>query len=120
MKTLEEKQYSVYARILDKADLYYFADTRDYQLIELRRLQNYFNDVLRIDKKVYLFDVYRSLGISFDENSDMRFVGWEYRPWDNRIDSFIDFGIYDLGNKDFINGFGEKLILDFNVDGVIG
>lgn len=120
MKTIEEKQYSIYVRVLDKADLYEFADTHEYQLFELRCVQNYFNNVLKIDGRVYLFDVYRSLGISFDENSDMRFVGWEYRPWDTRIDSYIDFGIYTLDNKDFINGFGEKLILDFNVDGVIG
>lgn len=119
MNMIENKLCNVYSVVLDKADLYGFADTHEDQLFELRCIQSYFNTVLKICGKVYLFDVYRSLGIPFDENSDMRFIGWEYRPWDNRIDSFIDFGICNKCNLNFIKGTSEKLILDFNVDGVI-
>ena len=37
-------------------------------------------------------------------------------------DNFVDFGIYDDANekaRDFVNGYEPRILLDFNVDGVI-
>jgi len=34
-------------------------------------------------------------------------------------DEFVDFGIYEVRNADFVNGYERSILLDFNVDGLI-
>ena len=119
MLTVKEAIYNVCTIILDKADLSKLGHDRKHQLYTLASLQNRFNDLLRLNERVYLNDVYKSLKLRVDEKSPINHVGWQYRPNDTTIDSFVDFGIWNLDNKDFINGYGNRIILDFNVDGVI-
>ena len=46
-------------------------------------------------------------------------VGWIYDTCNPVGDNFVDFGLYDKCNEDFINGFEKSTLLDFNIDGVI-
>ena len=46
-------------------------------------------------------------------------VGWVYSE-DNPVgDNFVDFGLYadNLAYSDFVNGYDNGILLDFNVDG---
>ena len=49
-------------------------------------------------------------------------VGWIYDEKHPVGDNFVDFGIFNIhnpSNRDFINGYEEAILLDFNVDGNI-
>ena len=89
----------------------------DYNMMFLRQQQNYFNDLLRVRKHVFLNEVYDALGIPRSQAGAV--VGWMISE---ENDNFIDFGIFD-GDKprsrDFVNGYENSILLDFNVDGVI-
>lgn len=106
-----------------------------YNLLFLKRQQQYANEKLRIKGYLFLNDVYRSLGLP--ETKAGQVVGWIYdedREVDG-IDGYVDFGIYDVnvngyGNDnmcdkiseqriDFVNGLEVPILLDFNVDGNI-
>jgi hypothetical protein len=79
--------------------------------------QNYFNDILKVRRHVFLNEVYEALG--FDHTSYGSVVGWVLSK---DGDNYIDFGIFD-GEKErsraFVNGNERSILLDFNVDGVI-
>ena len=116
----KDKIYSKYTVILDKYDLFMLgARSSDESLLVLLRLQNYFNDRLQLYKKVHLHEVYKELGVSLEDKSHIESIGWRYEPENTNIDNYIDFGVYELANRDFINGCWDRVILDFNVDGVI-
>ena len=46
-------------------------------------------------------------------------VGWIYDEEHPIGDNYVDFGIYDLRNTEFVNGHENVALLDFNVDGNI-
>ena len=71
---------------------------------------------------MFLNEVYDLLGIQRTKAGNI--VGWIYDPNnpEHAGDNCIDFGIYDLYNKDkraFVNGYEKSILLDFNVDGNI-
>ena len=46
-------------------------------------------------------------------------VGWIFDK-DNPIgDNYVDFGLLNTQNEDFVNGYKRSVLLDFNVDGMI-
>lgn len=86
---------------------------------ELNRLfvqaqQNYANHLLQARGHVLLNEVYDMLGI--DRSQMGTVVGW---VMGGEGDNYIDFGMFEAGNENFINGFERNILLDFNVDGVI-
>lgn len=88
----------------------------EYNLMFLKSQQNYVNELLQVRGYVFLNEVYRLLGIP--ETSEGQLVGWVL----GNGDDYIDFGIYDLYNekhRDFVNGYENVILLDFNVDGII-
>lgn len=110
-------QYSEFAQFFDSGNPYW-EDDHDYNIMFLRRQQNYANDLLRVKGRVFLNEVYRMLGLN--ETKVGQIAGWVYDPENPNIDSYIDFGIYDgtkEGSRDFVNGIEECILLDFNVDG---
>ena len=102
---------SQYARIFDESCMGWSKDS-EYGMHFLKCQQNYCNDLLKTKGHLFL----NVLGIP-----GTRF-GWVY---DEKIpigDNFVDFGIFDTNderNSDFINGYKNTAILDFNVDGDI-
>lgn len=102
--------------------------TSEYNLTFLKGQQNYWNDMLQVRGHVFLNEVYDSLG--FERVPAGQVVGWVL----GEGDGFIDFGMYNgtdrksadgselvVGdwNRDFINGYQNTVLLDFNVDGVV-
>lgn len=104
---------SPYSRIFDETSQRYEKDA------ELNRLfltcqQEYANHRLRARGHIFLNEVYDDLG--FERTAAGSVVGWIIN---GDGDGFVDFGMFDAYNSEFINGRERACILDFNVDGVI-
>lgn len=112
-------KYSDYARFFDAASKS-FAKDPEYNLMFLRRQQDYANDLLKTRGHLFLNEVYDLLDIPRTKAGQV--VGWIYDPKGNKNgDNYVDFGIYkdNEPNRRFINGLEYNILLDFNVDGVI-
>ena len=95
-------------------------DTPEYNLMFLKRMERYANDMLRSRKRLFLNEVYTMLGIPVSKEGQI--VGWVYDPSNPDIDNYVDFGLYNDGPQkysDFLYGNDEGILLDFNVDGNI-
>ena len=111
--------YSSYARFFDIGNDNWNED-HDLRLFFLRAEQNYANERLKARGHLFLNEVYERLGIP--KTPAGQIVGWIYDPENPFGDNFVDFGIYDVhkrGSRDFVNGYEEAILLDFNVDGNI-
>lgn len=110
---------SDYAKFFDAASDQFEKDA-EYNLLFLRKQQEYANDLLRCRGYVFLNEVYEMLGIQKTKAGQV--VGWIYDEKNPTGDNYIDFGIYnfnDEANRRFVNGYEYNILLDFNVDGVI-
>lgn len=111
--------YSDYARFFDDGCTGWEKDS-EYNLMFLRAQQQYANDKLRADGRLFLNEVYDMLGIPRTKAGQV--VGWVYNTENPIGDNYIDFGIYDVHRekvRDFVNGYERTILLDFNVDGNI-
>lgn len=110
---------SDYSRIFDDGNTGWEKDA-EYNLMFLRRQQEYANELLRAKGHVFLNEVYDMLG--FPRTKPGQIVGWVYNEKNPTGDNYIDFGIYNVDNpkaRDFVNGYERSILLDFNVDGPI-
>ena len=110
---------SPYARFFDDASREW-TDDPEYNLMFLRAQQAYFNKRLIARGHVTLNEVYQALDIP--ETDAGAIVGWRYNKENPSGDNQIDFGIYNVkrrANRDFVNGYEDAVLLDFNVDGPI-
>lgn len=111
----DSQSYSPYFKVFDRGNKY-FSKAAGQNMNFLMFQQNCANDMLRINGHLFLNEVYDMLG--FPRTSAGAVVGWIY----GEGDSFVDFGLTDFKREkvvDFINGYEDAIILDFNVDGVI-
>lgn len=94
-----------------------FKSTPEYNLMFLKTVQSYANNMLRCKKRVFLNEVYDLLG--FPPSYEGQAVGWVYDPENPNIDNYIDFGLTkdSLNYSDFVYGAEDAILLDFNVDG---
>lgn len=91
----------------------------------LEAQQRILNDRLIVQGYLFLNDVYDALGFARTQAGNA--VGWVYNPKNPNRENMIDFGLYHItGNEeadskraDFVNGFEDSVMLDFNVDGPI-
>ena len=79
--------------------------------------QNYANELLKARGYIFLNQIYDLLGLPRTRAGQV--VGWIYDVNNPLGDNFIDFGLYNNYNEDFINDYTESVLLDFNVDGMI-
>ena len=115
---------SEYARFFDESCSDYTKDP-NYNLMFLRRQQDYANEVLKCRGHLFLNEVYDMIGIP--RSSAGQVVGWIYDKDNPKGDNYVDFGLYTLTGLEvnderkraFINGQERSVLLDFNVDGVI-
>lgn len=123
---------SDYARYFDQSCDGWNEDS-EYNLMFLKAQQQYANDRLVAKGFLYLNDVYEMIGIQGSKAGQV--VGWVYSTDKPEGDNYIDFGIYnvmvdgfkdDYANdsiseqrRDFVNGYSNSILLDFNVDGNI-
>lgn len=116
--TLNPSEYSDYARFFDESSSQYHKDA-EYNLMFIRRQQDYANEMLKSQGYVFLNDVYDLLGIPKTKAGQV--VGWVYDKNNPIGDNYVDFGIYNCSkaSKEFVNGYEKSILLDFNVDGTI-
>ena len=130
-KTVKETEYyidpdanpldniSEYARFFDAASSN-FAKDPEYNMMFLRRQQDYANEMLKSRGHLFLNEVYDLLEIPRSKAGQV--VGWVYdKNGNTKGDNYVDFGLYrnDQGTRRFVNGLEYNILLDFNVDGVI-
>lgn len=110
---------SPYAKFFDEYTPYWEKNS-EYNLMFLRKQQNWANDKLKAQGYLFLNDVYKMLGIKVTSIGQV--VGWIYDEKNPIGDNYVDFGIYDINNEAkrlFVNGNEYSVLLDFNVDGNI-
>lgn len=90
-----------------------WSPNRELNLWYLRRMEEYFNEVLRHRGYVYLFEIYQMLGIPWPKWNDE--IGWKYDEENPIGDNYVDFDIF----SERIEGEDPSISLDFNVDGLI-
>ena len=109
--------YSDYARFFDEASSCWEKNA-EYNLMFLRAQQQYANDKLRANGRLFLNEVYDMLDIPRTKAGQV--VGWIYDDKNPTGDNYVDFGIYNTNRavtRDFVNGYERVILLDFNVDG---
>lgn len=92
----------------------------EYNLVFLKQQEQWANDKLKAQGYLYLNEVYEALGIPKTKQGQV--VGWVYDEEHPIGDNYVDFGltdIYNEGVRDFVNGRESRILLDFNVDGII-
>ena len=109
----DPNKWSMYARFFDEASPSWQKNA-ELNRIFVQAQQNYCNHLLHARGHVFLNEVYDMLGIPRSKAGQM--VGWVLADGG---DNFVDFGMYEAANAEFINGGERNIILDFNVDGVI-
>lgn len=109
----DPNKWSMYARFFDEASPSWQKNA-ELNRIFVQAQQNYCNHLLHARGHVFLNEVYDMLGIPRSKAGQM--VGWVLAQGG---DNFIDFGMYEAANSEFINGGERNILLDFNVDGVI-
>lgn len=111
--------YSEFARFFDAGSKAY-DNNHNYNLMFLKSQQQYANDKLRAHGHIFLNDVYEMLGI--DKTRAGQTVGWFYDKNDATKDNYVDFGLTETFRatvQDFVEGYEQVILLDFNVDGTI-
>lgn len=119
---------SQYARVFDASNPNWSPD-KSVALLFLQAQQNYMNNLLNSRGHVLLNEVYDVLGLPHTSYGCL--VGWLKAPADPVAaiaagkqvgDGFIDFGVFGSegrGARDFMSSWDDKILLDFNVDGVV-
>lgn len=104
---------SPYSRFFEPSNPNWQKDM-EYNRTFIQCQQNYANHLLNARGHVFLNEVYDQLGL--DRCPAGAVVGWVLG---GEGDGYIDFGLFDAPNVDFINGNARGCLLDFNVDGVV-
>ena len=112
----DKVECSQYAKFFDEGCINWSRDV-EYNLLFLTSQQAYANDLLKKQGYLFLNEVYDLIGISRTKEGQL--VGWIHDENNPIGDNYVDFGIMDDRNKDFINGRKNTILLDFNVDGCI-
>lgn len=112
-KFVDPNKMSPYCKFFDE---YSSAWEKDEEINRLfvQCQQTYANQKLQAQGYLFLNDVYDMLKI--ERSKAGQHVGWML---DGDGDGYVDFGIFDVRNRDFVNGNERSILLDFNVDGVI-
>ena len=113
--------YSVYSKFFDASNKNWDRDPESNRRF-LQQKQNWLNDRLTRQGFLFLNDVYYDLGIPRTQAGQI--MGWRYykdpaEAKKHKADNFVSFGIFD-GTKErvreFMNGYEDCVLLEFNVD----
>ena len=106
--------YSKNAKFFDSASQHW-QKSPEYNLLFLRERQEYANHLLQTRGHIFLNEVYDMLDIPRTKEGAVE-------GWIREGNGFVDFGIYELysdATRNFVNGYENVILLDFNVDGNI-
>lgn len=112
-------KYSPHAVIFDRGQKGWDPDPQRTKF-HLLQVQEYCNHKLKAQKSLFLNEVYDLLDVPRTTLGSQ--VGWVYDEENPVGDNYVDFGIFNLHSpkaKDFVNGWEQAIVLDFNVDGPI-
>lgn len=104
-------QLGIYQRMFDENNKNWEKNP-GYNCTWLENKQRWANDKLKFQGHLFLNEVLEDLG--YPHTKEGAQVGW---LWDGPGDNYVDFGHSRFG--DFMAGFHQSVLLDFNVDGVI-
>lgn len=127
-KTVKETKEVVHIQADGRSDYARFFDAGcrgwdpnpEYSLMFLKQVEQFLTRKLESNGYLFLNDVYDELGIP--RTIAGQSVGWIYDEENPIGDNYVDFGIYEKGfkeNREFVNGYEDVILLDFNVDGDI-
>lgn len=111
-----ERIHNPYSRLFDCTCTGWEKDP-EYNMTFLSFAQSHANDKLKAQGFLFLNDVYKMLGIPASKAGQV--VGWRYDQENPSGDNYVDFGIFETYQSDFVNGRERNIWLDFNVDGNI-
>lgn len=114
-KTIPAGMSSPYARLFDVSTSTAWQKEPQFNLIYIKCQEDYATRLLRQRGHVMLNDVYDVLGL--ERTSEGAIVGWV--DDDEVGDGYIDFGLHQPGNEQFLAGRERSVWLDFNVDGPV-
>lgn len=107
---------SDYSRFFDDSCRGWTKDAQ-FNLTTLRNVQDELNFMLDRNGFVFLNDAYKKLGIP--QIPDGQLMGWIKGVNDDGSKKVVDFGIFDVYSsrkRDFVNGYENVILLDFNVE----
>ena len=110
--------YSQNAKFFDSSSPYW-EKSSEHNLYFLRERQQYANQLLQTRGHLFLNEVFDMLGIPRTKQGAVDL--WRYKCKDGTT-GFVDFGIYELyreAARDFVNGYENVILLDFNTNGTI-
>lgn len=113
IKVINPDALSLYSKCFDETNPRW-EKYSDYNRSFLVSQERYLNHRLQAYGHVFLNEVYDALG--FEHTTPGAVVGWVR---DGNGDGYIDFGLHEARNADFMSGAEPSIWLDFNVDGVI-
>jgi hypothetical protein len=113
LQVADPNKWSPYARFFDETSREWRKEPETNRLF-VQCQQNYLNSLLQARGHVFLNEAYDALDIPRSKAGQV--VGWVIG---DDGDNFIDFGIFEAFNANFVNGWERSILLDFNVDGVI-
>lgn len=120
IETVDGKNlYSPFAKIFDETNPNWERDNERNRFF-LAQVQSACQNKLRRDGYLWLNEVYHRLG--FPETAAGQQFGWIFDDLSGESDSFVDFGIFNTSiakNGEFINGYENSIILDFNCVNII-
>lgn len=119
IKAMNGEGISPYARFFDSGCGSWENDN-NYNLTFLTGLERQFTDELDSKGFVFLNDVYDALGIP--RTTIGQDVGWLSKKYNPKGDGYVSFNIFQtesVANREFVNGYEDVILLDFNVDGYI-
>ena len=118
VEPVDRKRYSVspYARWFNEKCVGWCKDSETNKFFLLHQ-QAYANELLKARGYLFLNEIYDMLGIPRTKAGQV--VGWVFDKENPIGDNFVNFGLYDNQNEDFVNGYENSILLDFNVDGMI-
>lgn len=113
----DPNQISDYAKFFDESCRGWDKNP-EYNLMTLKQIQQYCNNLFHAQGYLFLNDVYKELGIK--PTLAGQSIGWIEDPADP-FATTIDFGIFSTkrANRRFVNGLEPVILLDFNVNGDI-
>lgn len=119
IEVAEGRILSPYAMCFDETCLNWTRNAEENKFF-LLQMQAQANDKLKTDGILFLNDVREMLGLPRTPMGQI--VGWVYSKNNDIGDNYVDFGIFDIHNKDnreFVNGFEKSVWIEPNVDGEV-
>lgn len=114
---IDPNTISPYSKFFDELCEGKWTNSPDANYLFLKAQEQNFDQKLKNERYLFLDEVYKALGIPVTLAS--RRAGWFIDEDQTKQDGddFVSFGIYNMPR--FVNGYENKILLDFNVEGNI-